>query len=76
MANAPSALDHSDFVSTAMTEMVAANDATLLPLGEKPLVVNPLRVVPKPRTDKFRLTVDMRYVNRHLGKKDNQVRGS
>ncbi len=32
-------------------------------------------VVPKPRTDKFRLTVDMRYVNQHLGKKAFKFEG-
>jgi len=69
MANALSELYRSDFVSAVVVEMAAANAITLLPLGEKPLVVSPLGVVPKPGTDKFMLTVDMRYVNRHLGKK-------
>ncbi len=32
-------------------------------------MVSPLGVVPKRRTDKFRLTVNMRYVNKHLGEK-------
>ncbi len=35
----------------------------------KPLVVSPLGVLPKRGTDKFRLTVNMRYVNKHLGEK-------
>jgi hypothetical protein len=51
MANAQSALDQSDIVSTVVAEMVAANVVTLLSLSEKPLVVNPLGVVPKPRID-------------------------
>ena len=68
-ANAPSALEHSDFVSGAVEEMLAAEAVTLLPPGEKPTVVSPLGVVPKRGTDKFRLTVNMRYVNKHLGKK-------
>ncbi len=69
LANAPSANDHRDFVSTAVSEMLAANAVTLLPPGERPTVVSPLGVVPKRGTDKFRLTVNMRYVNRHLGRK-------
>jgi hypothetical protein len=55
--------------------MVAANVVTLLPLGEKPLVVSPLGVVPKPRIEKFRLTVNMLYVNRHLEKKAFKFEG-
>ena len=69
LANAPSADEHRDFVSSAVAEMLAANAVTLLPPGEKPRVVSPLGVVPKHGTDKFRLTVNMRYVNRHLGRK-------
>jgi len=49
--------------------MLAANAVTLLPPGEKPTVVRPLGVVPKRGTEKFRLTVNMRYVNRRLGRK-------
>ncbi len=33
------------------------------------MVVRPLGVVPKRGTGKFRLTVNLRYVKRHLGKK-------
>ncbi len=40
-----------------------------MPPGEKPLVVSPLGVVPKRGIDKFRLDVNLRYVNKHLGKK-------
>ncbi len=69
LANAPSAEEHHDFVSSDVAEMLAANAVTLLPPGEKPRVVNPLGVVPKRGTNKFRLTVNTRYVNRHLGKK-------
>ncbi len=32
-------------------------------------MVSPLGVVPKRGTDKLRLTVNMRYVNKHLGEK-------
>ncbi len=49
--------------------MLAENAMTGLPPGEKPMVVSPLGVVPKRGTGKFRLTVKLRYVNRHLGKK-------
>ena len=42
LANAPSADEHRDFVSSAVAEMLAANAVTLLPPGEKPRVVSPL----------------------------------
>ena len=74
-ANAPSALEHSDFVSGAVEEMLAAEAVMLLPPGVKPTVVSPLGVVPKRGTDKFRLTVNMRYVNKHLGKKSFKFEG-
>ncbi len=68
-ANAPSAMEHSEFVSCAVAEMLAADAVTLFPPGVKPIVVSPLGVVPKRGTDRFRLTVNMRYVNMHLGEK-------
>ena len=49
--------------------MLADHAVTLLPSGEKPTVVSPLGVVPKRGTSKFRLTVNMQYVNRLLGNK-------
>ena len=67
--NAPSALKQHEFVSGAVAEMLAKNAVTGLPPGAKPKVVSPLGVVPKRGTGKFRLTVNLRYVNRHLGKK-------
>jgi len=48
---------------------VAENAVTRLPLGEKPMVVSPLGAVPKRGTNKSRLTLNMRFVNRHLEKK-------
>ena len=69
MPNAPSAMEHSGFVSGAVAEMLSAGAVTLLPLYKKPAVVSPLGVVPKPHTNKYRLTVNLRYVNRHLEKK-------
>jgi len=49
--------------------MLAADAVTFLPPGEKPSVVSPFGEVPKRGTDKFRLTVNMRYVKRPLGRK-------
>jgi hypothetical protein len=69
MANTPSAAEYNDFVSGAVAEMLAGDALTLLPTGERSWVVSPLGVVRKPRTNKFGLTVNMRYVNRHLGNK-------
>jgi hypothetical protein len=43
--------------------------------GEKPRVVSPLGLVPKRGTDKFRLNVNMQYVNKHSGKKDFKFEG-
>ncbi len=47
--------------------MVDEEVVTILPPGEKPWVVSPLEVMPMRGTNKFRLTVNMRYVDRHLG---------
>ena len=69
LANIPPALEHRKFVSGAVAKMQAANAMTLLPLGAKPWVVSPLGVVTKARAGKFRLTVNMRFDNRHLGDK-------
>ncbi len=68
-ANAPLALEHREFVSDSVAEMIAVDVVTLLPPREKPWVVSPLGVVPKARTGKFKLTVNMRFVHRHLGDK-------
>jgi len=75
MAKAPSAAERHDFVSGAVAEMLAGNAVTSLPPGERPWVVSPLGVVRKPRTYKFRLTVHVRYVNRHLGNKAFKFEG-
>jgi hypothetical protein len=74
-ANAPSTNDHHDFVSSAVVEMLATNVVGLLTPGEKPAVVSPLGVMPKRGTDKFRLTVNMRYVNHRLGKEVFKIEG-
>ena len=52
-----------------MAEMVTGKASNLLPPGEKPWVGSPWGVVAKKGAVKFRLTVNMRYVNGHLGKK-------
>ncbi len=69
MRNTASAMEHQEIVSGAVLEMLAEGDVTRLPPGEKPMVVSPLGVVPKRGNNKFRLTVNMRYVYRHLRKK-------
>ena len=74
-ANAPSAYEHHDFVSGVVKEMLTAEAVTVLPEGEKLWVLSPLGVVPKKGTDKFRLTANMRYVNRHLEEKKLRMEG-
>ena len=69
MRNATSAMEHQEFVSGAVFEMLAEGVVTTLPPGEKPMVVSPLGVVPKRENNKFRVTFNMRYVYRHLGEK-------
>ncbi len=41
MRNATSAMEHMEFVSGAVSEMLAEGDVTMLPPGEKPMVVSP-----------------------------------
>ncbi len=55
--------------------MLATNVVTLLPPGEKPWVVSPMGVFPKARTGKFRLTVNMWFINRHVGDKAFKFEG-
>jgi hypothetical protein len=69
MPNSKSALEHRDFVTKAIADMVEAGAASELPSGVIPTVVSPLGVVPKPHSDKLRLIVNMRYVNDHLVKR-------
>ena len=64
MSNHPSALEHSCFVSQAITDMLATR--TVMPLSVAPLVVSALGVVAKKGTDKYRLIWDGRYINEHL----------
>jgi hypothetical protein len=69
LPNAPYAMKHSVFVSGTVAEMLSVGAVTLLPRGQKPLVVSPLGVVSKPHTNKYRLSVNLRYVNRRFRKK-------
>jgi hypothetical protein len=55
-------------VSGAIKEMVEAGALIRLPRGQRPTVVSPIGVVPKPHLDKFHLVINMRYVNKHLTK--------
>ena len=51
--------------------MLEAGAITEMLPGKRPTVVSPLGVVPKPRSDKLRLIINiyMKYVNKHLAKK-------
>ncbi len=69
MRNAASAMEHQEFVSGVVLKMLAEGALTRLSPGKKPMVVSSLGVVPKRGNNKFRLTVNMSYVNRRLGKK-------
>jgi hypothetical protein len=73
-SNAPSAFEHKDFVNDAIKEMVESGALTRLPRGQRPTVVSPIGVVTKPHSDKFRLVINMRYVNKHLAKRCSSLR--
>jgi hypothetical protein len=68
-ANAPSAFKHREFVNDAIKEMVEVNAITRISRDQRPTMVSPIGVVTKPHSDKFRLVINMRYVNKHLAKK-------
>ena len=55
--------------------MVTEKAVTIVLRGEKPWVVSFLGVMPKRGTNKFRITVNMRYVNHHLGQKAFKFEG-
>jgi hypothetical protein len=67
--NAPSALDHKECVTGAIKELVEAGALTRLPKGQRPTVVILIGVVRKPRSDKVRLVVNTRCMDKHLAKK-------
>ncbi len=65
LRNSRPALEHSSFVDLALAELLAA--CAVRHTSARPPVVNPLGVVPKPNSkDKFRLIVNMRYVNQAI----------
>ncbi len=64
--NSPSALAHAEIVTSALSEMLAAGAISKLPTRHKMAVVSPLGVVPKGKSGKLRLIINMRYVNDHL----------
>lgn len=62
LPNHKGALEHSEFVRSAIKQLVDAG--AVRPVSHCPRVVNPLSAVPKPRQPgKFRLIMDLRYVN-------------
>jgi hypothetical protein len=69
LKNSKSSMDNHEFVTKAVAEMLEAGAVSVLPSGILPFVVSPLGVVPKPRSDKLRLVVNMKYVNEHLAKR-------
>ncbi len=65
LMNSESAMKHSSFVDLALVELLAAG--VVRHTSVRPAVVNPLGVVPKPNSkDKFRVIVNMRYVNQAI----------
>jgi hypothetical protein len=66
--NAPSAFEHKELVNDTIKEIVEAGGLTRLPRSHRPTVMSPIDVVAKPHSDKFRLAINMRYVNKHLAK--------
>ncbi len=64
MPNHPSALQHKEFVTNAVKELLRSKVISVA--LHKPVVVSPLGVVPKKGEAKYRLIFDGRYVNEHL----------
>ena len=62
-------MEHHEFATKAISEMVKAGAASALPTGVISTVESPHGVVPKPHSEKLRLIVNMRYVNNHLVKR-------
>ncbi len=69
LRNSKSSIDNHKFVTKTVDEMLEAGAVSVLPSGTLPIVVSPLGVVPKPRSNKLRLVVNMKYVNEHLAKR-------
>jgi hypothetical protein len=64
LPNQPSAFQHADFVSSEVKALLAAKVVSVSP--DKPHCVFPLGVVPKPRSQKLRLILDMRLGNESM----------
>ncbi len=61
LSNAPSAMEHNAFMTTAVAEMLSAGVVTLLLRGQKPMaVMSPLGLVLEPHTNKYRPTVNLK----------------
>ncbi len=56
-------------MTDTVEEMVEVGALIRLPKGQRPAVVTQIKVVRKPRSDKFRLVIKLRYVNQYLAKK-------
>ena len=69
IVNSESSLEHHEFVTKAISEMMIAGAASVLPLGVRPTVVRPLRVVPTSHYNKLQLLVNITCVNEHLAKR-------
>jgi hypothetical protein len=69
LSNNKSSREYSDFVTKAVSDMIKAGAALVLPSGVIPTVVSPLGVVTKSHSTKLRLVINMRYVNEHLTKR-------
>ena len=75
MLNSKTVLEHHEFVTKAISEILEASAASALPTGVIPTVVSPLGVVCKPHSEKLRLVVNMRYVNSHPLKRVFKFKG-
>ena len=60
--NQPSAMRHAEFVSREIAALAACGAVTHC--AKTPICVYPMRVVPKPRSNKLRLILDMRLGNK------------
>ncbi len=67
--NSKSSNDNHKLGSKVVAEMLEAGAVSVLPSDILPIVVSPLGLVPKPRYDKLRMAVNMKYVNEHLAKR-------
>jgi hypothetical protein len=69
LRNSKSSLHNQEFVTKAFRDMLEAGAVSAHPAGVLPTVISPLGVVPNPNSNKLRLVVNMKYVNKHLAKR-------